>query len=175
MNTKNLVLSAMLLGVGTVLYLIIPGINGGMKPDFLLTMMFIAILLTPTAKNTVVVGLATGILSGLFSTFPAGFVPNVVDKLVTSLVFFGIIIVLKTLATKLVTQAVATAVGTALSGAIFLGSAIFIMGAEVPFGELYLLVVLPAVALNTIAFVVIYPIVQQTLKRTSFKTSLANS
>lgn len=175
MNTKSLVLSAMLLGVGTVLYLVIPGINGGMKPDFLLTMMFIAILLTPTLKNTVVVGLATGILSGLFSTFPAGFIPNVIDKVITALVFFGVIVALKSLASKLVTQAIVTAVGTALSGAIFLASAIFIMGVEVPFAELYLVVVLPAVALNTVALVIIYPIVQQTLKRTSFKTSLANS
>ena len=174
MNTKSLVLSAMLLGVGTVLYLVIPGINGGMKPDFLLTMMFIAILLTPTLKNTVVVGLATGILSGLFSTFPAGFIPNVIDKAITALVFFGVIVALKSLASKLVMQAIVTAVGTALSGAIFLASAIFIMGVEVPFAELYLVVVLPAVALNTVALVIIYPIVQQTLKRTNFKTSLAN-
>lgn len=174
MNTKSLVLSAMLLGVGTVLYLVIPGINGGMKPDFLLTMMFIAIILTASLKHTVVVGLATGILSGLFSTFPGGFIPNVIDKIITALVFFLLLTVLKQVADKLVTQAVLTAIGTALSGTIFLASAIFLMGAEVPFGELYLLVVLPAIALNTIAFVIIYPIVQQTLKRTNFTSSLAN-
>lgn len=174
MNTKNLVLSAMLLGVGTVLYLVIPGINGGMKPDFLLTMMFIAIILTPTTKHTIVIGLATGILSGLFSTFPAGFIPNVIDKLITAFVFFGLVVLIKALSEKLVAQAVYTALGTALSGAIFLGSAIFVMGVDVPFAELYVLVVLPAIALNTIAFVIIYPIVQRTLKRTSFKASLAN-
>ena len=44
MNTKNLVLMAMLVAVGAALYLVIPGINGGMKPDFMLTMMFIGIL-----------------------------------------------------------------------------------------------------------------------------------
>ncbi|WP_342526074.1 tryptophan transporter [Chryseomicrobium sp. FSL W7-1435] len=174
MNTKNLVVSSMLLGVGTVLYLVIPGINGGMKPDFLLTMMFITILLTPTVKHTVVVGLATGLLSGLFTTFPGGFLPNVIDKFITALAFFALVVILKTVATKLVTQAVLTAAGTALSGAIFLASAIFIMGAEVPFTVLYLGVVLPAIALNTIAFVIIYPIVQQTLKRSSLRTSVAN-
>lgn len=50
MNTKNLVLMALLVGVGAVLYIIIPGINGGMKPDFMLTMMFIGILLFPNVK-----------------------------------------------------------------------------------------------------------------------------
>lgn len=175
MNTKNLVLSAMLLGVGTVLYLVIPGINGGMKPDFLLTMMFITILLSLNLKHTIVVGLATGILSGLFTTFPGGFLPNVIDKFITALVFFAVAVAIQGFAKKLAAQAVITALGTALSGAIFLASAIFIMGADIPFGALYLGVVLPAIALNTIAFVVIYPIVQQTLKRSTLRTSVANS
>ena len=49
MNTKNLVLMALLVGVGTVLYLVIPlVIGGGIKPDFMLTMMFIGIILFPT-------------------------------------------------------------------------------------------------------------------------------
>ena len=41
MNTKNLVLMSLLVSVGAALYLVIPGFNGGMKPDFMLTMMFI--------------------------------------------------------------------------------------------------------------------------------------
>ena len=32
MNTKNLVLMALLVAVGAALYLVIPGFNGGMKP-----------------------------------------------------------------------------------------------------------------------------------------------
>ena len=123
MNTKNLVLSAMLLGIGTVLYLVIPPFLGSMKPDFLLTMMFVAILLTPNLKHTVVVGLATGILSGLFTTFPGGFLPNVIDKVLTSLVFFAVLLAVQALGKKLAAQAVLTALGTALSGAIFLASA----------------------------------------------------
>ena len=51
MNTKNLVLMSLLVGVGAVLYIIIPGFNGGMKPDFMLTMMFIGILLFPDVKS----------------------------------------------------------------------------------------------------------------------------
>ena len=47
MKTKNLVLMALLVGVGCALYLVIPGIMGGMKPDFMLTMMFVGILLFP--------------------------------------------------------------------------------------------------------------------------------
>ena len=51
MNTKNLVLMALLVAVGAALYLIIPGYGEGMKPDFMLTMMFIGILLFPEKKS----------------------------------------------------------------------------------------------------------------------------
>lgn len=50
MNTKNLVLMALLVAVGAALYLIIPGYGEGMKPDFMLTMMFIGILLFPEKR-----------------------------------------------------------------------------------------------------------------------------
>ena len=80
MNTKNLVLMALLVGVGAALYVITPGMVQGMKPDFMLTMMFIGILLFPTFKETFLLAIATGVLSGLFTTFPAGFIPNVIDK-----------------------------------------------------------------------------------------------
>jgi len=37
MNTKNLVLMALLVGVGAALYVVTPGMVNGMKPDFMLT------------------------------------------------------------------------------------------------------------------------------------------
>ncbi len=95
MNTKNLVLMALLVGVGAALYVVTPGMVNGMKPDFMLTMMFIGILLFPTMKETFLLSLATGVLSGLFTTFPAGLVPNIIDKAVTGFVFLAILITLK--------------------------------------------------------------------------------
>ena len=89
MNTKNLVLMALLVGVGTALYIVIPGYGEGMKPDFMLTMMFIGILLFPTVKETFLLSLTTGVLSGLFTTFPAGLVPNIIDKAITGFVFLA--------------------------------------------------------------------------------------
>ena len=84
MNTKNLVLMALLVSVGATLYVIIPGINGGMKPDFMLTMMFVGILLFPNVKNVFLLAVTTGVLSGLFSTFPGGFFPNIIDKFISA-------------------------------------------------------------------------------------------
>ncbi|WP_313893081.1 tryptophan transporter [Psychrobacillus sp.] len=172
MNTKNLVLMSLLVGVGAVLYIIIPGFNGGMKPDFMLTMMFIGILLFPDAKSVFLLGISTGVISGLFSTFPGGFVPNIIDKSVTAFVFFALILVVNKYAKKLPIAIALTCVGTLVSGTVFLSTAIFIFGADVPFVGLLLAVVLPAIAINAIAFFVIYPIIGKLIKRTKFETAL---
>lgn len=86
---------ALLVGVGAALYVVTPGMVNGMKPDFMLTMMFIGILLFPTVKETFLLSLSTGVLSGLFTTFPAGLVPNIIDKAVTGFVFLAALLILK--------------------------------------------------------------------------------
>ncbi len=174
MNTKNLVLMALLVGVGAALYLVIPGISGGMKPDFMLTMMFIGILLFPKTSHVFLLAITTGVLSGLFSTFPAGFIPNVVDKFITAFVFFAVVLALKHFTRRLSITVALTGLGTLLSGVIFLSVAIFVLGVDVPFGALIVGVVLPAVALNAIAFFFIFPIVTQLVKRSKFETAFSN-
>lgn len=184
MKTKELVLMALLVAVGAALYLIIPGYGEGMKPDFMLTMMFIGIILFPTTKNVFLLAVTTGVISGIFSTFPGGFIPNIVDKFITAFVVYGIIILLKKLSRNLVVNTVLTGVGTILSGSIFLSVALFLLGVTVPgfesqspmavFTTLFILVVLPAILMNCIAFFIIYPIVTNLMKRSSFKSVLSN-
>lgn len=174
MNTKSLVLMSLLVGVGAALYLVIPGFGNGMKPDFMLTMMFIGILLFPKASHVFLLALTTGVLSGLFSTFPAGFIPNVIDKFITAFVFYAVVFVLKNYSSKLPVATVLAGAGTLLSGVIFLSVAIFVIGVEVPFLPLVLTVVLPAVVINAIALFVIFPIVTQLVKRSKFETALSN-
>ena len=171
MNTKNLVLMALLVSVGATLYVIIPGINGGMKPDFMLTMMFVGILLFPNVKNVFLLAVTTGVLSGLFSTFPGGFFPNIIDKFITAFVFLALVMMLKKFVTKLPVTIGLVAIGTLLSGAIFLSAAIFVIGANIPFTLLLVTVVMPAVLLNGVAFAFIYPIVITLVKRSKFDTA----
>lgn len=175
MNTKNLVLMALLVGVGAALYVMIPGINGGMKPDFMLTMMFIGILLFPRIKETFLLGISTGIISGLFSTFPGGFVPNVVDKFVTAFVFFAVVAAIRHFAQKMAVATVLVGGGTILSGSVFLLMALLLTEVPVDFAVLFMTVVLPAVALNAIAFIIIYPIIIGLIKRSNFKTSVSQA
>lgn len=177
MNTKNLVLMALLIGIGTALYIVIPGIVQGMKPDFILTMMFIGILLFPTFKETFLLGLSSGVLSGLFTTFPAGFLPNVIDKFVTAFVFLAIVLAIKKFTTNIAVTTISVGIGTLISGIIFLSVALFAMGTDVgsPFLILFSGVVLPAVAFNAVAFIIIYPIIQKLVKRSNFQTSLSQA
>ncbi|MCG3088666.1 tryptophan transporter [Sporosarcina cyprini] len=174
MNTKNLMLMAILVAVGAALYLVIPGYGEGMKPDFMLTMMFIGIFLFPDVRSVFLLGATTGVISGIFTSFPGGFLPNIIDKFITAFVIFAIVLLLKKLSQKLVVSTVITCIGTILSGTIFLSVAIYVIGANVPFGLLFVTVVLPTMAMNGVVFFIIYPIIVNLLKRTSFKTALSN-
>lgn len=49
-----------------------PPFYNGMKPDMMLIMMFIAIILIPSLKNVTLLSIVTGILSALTTTFPGG-------------------------------------------------------------------------------------------------------
>jgi hypothetical protein len=167
MNTKTLVSLALLIGIGAVLHAIIPGFILGMKPDMMLMMMFLGIILFPGVKNVLILGIVTGIISGLTSTFPGGFVPNIIDKTITSFIFFGLFVVAMRFGRTLAGVVVLTAIGTLVSGAIFLGSASVIVGLPGSFTTLYVAVVLPAAALNAVAIFILYPIVSNIFKRTS--------
>lgn len=166
---------ALLVGVGAALYVVTPGMVNGMKPDFMLTMMFIGILLFPTVKETFLLSLATGVLSGLFTTFPAGLVPNILDKAVTGFVFLAAVLLLKKLANHLAVATILVGLGTILSGTVFLSTALFVFNANVgaTFAMLFVGVVLPAVVFNIVAFVVIYPIVTKLVKRSKFVTAIS--
>lgn len=174
MNTKNLVLMALLVAVGAALYIVVPSFNGGMKADFMLTMMFIGILLFPTFKETFLLAVTTGIISGLFSSFPGGFVPNVVDKFVTGFVFLLIILTLRKLAKHVVTQYIVVGLCTILSGTIFLSLALLLTDVPIDFKVLFISVVLTTTVLNIVVFGVVYPIITKLVKRSSFKTSFSN-
>lgn len=167
MNIKTLVSLSLLIGIGTVLHAVVPGIFLGMKPDMMLTMMFLGIALFPEKKNVLLLGAVTGLISGLTTAFPGGLIPNIIDKPVTAFCFFGLfILVNKFIKQTIVTVSVLTAVGTLISGIVFLGSAYFIVGLPGPFIGLFAAVVLPATVVNTITMAILYPIAGTVFKRT---------
>ncbi|WP_191562424.1 tryptophan transporter [Metabacillus idriensis] len=167
MNTKVLVVLSLFVAMGLALHGIIPPLFHGMKPDMMLTMMFLGILLFPHIRNVFLLGTVTGILSGLTTSFPGGLLPNIIDKLVTAFVFYLLVLAIRKYASSTIGAGILTAVGTLVSGTVFLTAALFIVGLPggAGFTALFITVVLPTIVLNTIAMVFIYPIVQTILKR----------
>jgi len=165
-NTRNLVIISLLVGIGAVLHAVIPPILFGMKPDMLLAMMFLGILLFPKPKYVLAIALLTGIVSALTTGAPGGQIANIIDKPITAFIFLGLFLLMDKQIPRPISAPILTAVGTIVSGSVFLLVALFILGLmEGGFIALLLTIVLPAAVMNTVSMVIIYPIVQGILKR----------
>lgn len=168
-NTRTLVLLSLLIGIGAVLHYIIPGLFMGIKPDMMLTMMFLGIILFPNKKYVFLLGVLAGAITALTTTLPGGQIPNIVDKFATAFIFFGLFLALGKMKKSIVSIAVLTAIGTIVSGSIFLSLALQFADFPGTFLALFTGLVLPTAALNTIAMIIIYPIVSGIVKKTSFQ------
>lgn len=168
MQTRILVILSLLVGIGAVLHAVAPPIILGMKPDMLLTMMFLGIMLFPQIKYVTLLSLVTGAISALTTTFPMGQLTNLIEKPISAIIFLGLFLLLRNVLTSKVLAPLLTAIGTLISGSLFIAIALFVLGAMIPgkgFITLLIGVVLPTVLLNTVLMVVIYPVVQAIMKR----------
>ena len=111
------------MALGLVLHLMVPGVFFGVKPDFLLSMMFISLMIVGDVKEAVLIGVAGGIMSALTTGFPGGQIPNFIEKIITSLVVFYIIKAMDKNFTipKII---LIFALGTMVSGTLFLSIAL---------------------------------------------------
>lgn len=166
MNTKVLVILSLFVGIGAVLHAIVPPILFGVKPDMLLSMMFLGIILFPKAKYVLLLSLATGVISALTTAAPGGQIANIIDKPVTAMIILAILLLVNNKIRNTISAPVLTAVGTMISGSIFLGVVSVLAGLpEGGFISLFVTVVLPAAVVNTIIMIILYPIVQGIMKR----------
>lgn len=166
MNTRVLIILSLFVGIGAVLHTVVPAILFGMKPDMLLSMMFLGIILFPKLKYVVLLSIVTAILSALTTLAPGGQIANLIDKPITALLFFGLFLLIRNKVNINIGAPVLTALGTIISGSIFLSSALYIVGLmDGAFTVLFLTLVLPTAAVNAIVMIVVYPIVQKIMKR----------
>lgn len=167
MNTRVLVILSLFVGIGAALHAVVPPFLFGMKPDMSLAMMFLGIVLFPRIKYVIVLAVATGFVSALTTGFPLGQIPNIVEKPITAILFFGLFLLLKDRVNHAIGAPVLTAIGTLISGSLFLSIALFIVGVDVGAGfvPLFIANVLPAIVVNTMIMVVLYPVVQSIFKR----------
>lgn len=172
MNVKVLIILSLFVGIGAVLHAIVPSLVFGVKPDMMLTMMFLGIVLFPKAKYVLLLSLATGLIAALTTQAPGGQIANMIDKPLAAFIFLAIFLLIKDRVNLNIFAPVLTGVGTLISGTIFVTVVSIIAGIpEEGLLGLFTLVVLPAVAINSIVMVVIYPIVQGILKRTNLTSA----
>lgn len=168
MKVRVLIILSLLVGIGAVLHAIIPPIFFGVKPDMLLSMMFLGIFLFPKPKYVLLLSLATGVMSALTTGAPGGQIANMIDKPLTAFIVLALFLALKDRLNMNITAPALAGVGTLVSGSIFITVISIIAG--IPEGgliSLFVLVVLPAAAVNLIIMLVVYPIVQGIFKRTN--------
>lgn len=173
-NTRKLVLNAILLAIGLVLHQITPPIFA-IKPDTTLIMLFTVMFINKDDyKTCLICGIIAGIFAGMTSAFPGGQVPNLIDKIVTTnLVFLMMAGVNKLLSTtnlsqrvkSIIVTSVMMVIGTAISGFVFLTSAQILVGLPGDFTALFMAVVAPAMIINLIVGIVIYKIINVTLEK----------
>ncbi|MBO8125983.1 MAG: tryptophan transporter [Firmicutes bacterium] len=160
MKVRDGIQIALLLAIGYILHFITPPLLFGMKPDTLLLMMFIALLLKGKDYKTVLAtGLLGGILAAITSTFPGGQLPNIIDKLLTASFAYLLIKTLPKTLPSIVTAEIVTITGTLASGLFFLTAAALIVGLPGSFKALFIAVVIPAAVINAIAIAVLQPVV----------------
>ncbi len=154
-----MVTTSLLMAIGLVLHQIVPPIVGGMKPDFLLSMLFVALYIENSPKNAVIAGLLAGIFSALTTGFPGGQVANMADKMVTAFAVYFMIKAMNKLNNNIKVP-ITAAVGTIISGTVFLGTALLVIGSlPVAFPVLFTTIVLPAAAINTFTTYICYNVV----------------
>lgn len=122
MNTRILVLLSLFVGIGAVLHAVMPPIFFGMRPDMLLAMMVLGILMFPKLSYVLVLSVATGFVSALTTTVPGGQIANLIEKPVTGVLVFVMVLAMQRFKQERMKAAVVTATGTIVSGAIFLSS-----------------------------------------------------
>ena len=123
-----------------------------MQIDFSLITLILIIAFNKSSFSTCIAsGVATGIFSGLTTKFPFGLVPNIIDKITTTIFVYLLIKLLDKTALHSKIKAIAVnAIGTLVSGTVFLVSALLLTGLPAPFGVLFVSVVIPAIAINTV-------------------------
>ncbi|TYP51679.1 tryptophan transporter [Thermosediminibacter litoriperuensis] len=164
MKLRDMVLTSLFMAIGLVLHQITPPLVAGMKPNFLLAMLFVALFINPAPKNALLAGMVGGIFAALTTSFPGGQVPNIADQIITAQVVALLIRHGRGVSPRIFVPLISLA-GTSLSGTVFLLVAMMVTGTlPAAFPVLFTTVVLPTAAINAVVTGILYGLVMATGK-----------
>ncbi len=168
-NLRRNIITALLIAIGFILHQIIPGAIGSMKFDLMLSFIFVALLLNHDFKNTILTALLGGIITAMTTTFPGGQLPNLIDKVITCIALFLMIKMLGKFKNNPIAIGALSFLGTLISGTVFLGTALLIVGLPAPFKVLFFSIVLPTSITNTFVTLLVYKAVKIAIRFTGAK------
>lgn len=169
MNTKKITVNAILLAIGVILHVAAPSLGLPAQPDFAVAMLFIIMLLNKDYKTTIISGVIMGIFTAITTKTPGGQLPNVIDKIVTCNLIYLVLIPLRAKANKNIQAIIVLLLGTLISGFTFLTSLSLIYGIEGTVTAAIIAIVIPTAVINLGVGLVLYKIVERTLKQTRIK------
>ena len=166
MNTKKMIINALLLAIGAILHQITPALGLPMQPDFALAMLFIIMIISNNDYKT---SLISAIITAVFTALTT----NIIDKLITVNLMYIILLainkILKYINNNNLKQnlllIIIFSTGTLISGTTFLLSAQYIVGLPAEFSILFITIVIPAILINTIGGFILYQAISLSLKK----------
>ena len=174
-NTKKMIINALLLAIGAILHQITPALGLPMQPDFALAMLFIIMIINNNDyKTSLIAAIITGVFTALTTKFPGGQLPNIIDKIITVNLMYAILLFLNKILEYInvnknmkenLLVIISFPLGTLISGTTFLLSAQYIVGLPAKFSILFLTSVIPALLINTIVGFILYQAINVSLKR----------
>lgn len=166
-NLKRQIVHSLLLAVGVVIRQITPGFLGGIKPDFMLAILFVIIIFNEDYQTTLITGIVAGILAAMTTTFPGGQIPNIIDKVITTHIIFLSLLPFRKFKGVKIKSIIIGFLGTALSGSVFLYSALILFGLPASFKVLFIGVVVPTSAINAVITPALLVLLNRALKATN--------
>lgn len=165
MNTKKMIINALLLAIGAILHQITPALGLPMQPDFALAMLFIIMIINNNDyKTSLISAIITSVFTALTTKFPGGQLPNIIDKLITVNLMYIILLSINKILNYInnnnlkqnLLLIISFSTGTLISGTTFLLSAKYIVGLPSEFSILFITIVIPAILINTIGGFILY-------------------
>jgi Tryptophan transporter TrpP len=166
-NTKSLALTSVLIALGYVFHTVVPPLFFGMKPDLLLVMMFLAIMLSPTKQNVIIASMAAGVISALTTGMAGGQIANIVEKPITAFIFLALFLLAKKVKVNAISAVLLTVVGTIISGTLFLMVAMLVAGLPGTLLSFIGMIVVPTSIVSGLIMFFIYPIAERLSKRSN--------
>lgn len=168
MNTKKMVLNAILIAIGVILHVVSPSFGLPAQPDLALAMLFIIMLINKDYKTTLFAGIIIGIFTALTTKSAGGQLPNIVDKIITCNIMYFLMLPLRDKVSKNIEGIVLFIFGTLLSGTVFLTSLAIISGVNQAILPTLFAIVIPTAIVNAIVGMIIYKIVEQAIRIAKF-------